>query len=207
MKKYLYEFIGTFFLVFTIGASVLGNPEYAPYIIGGTLVALVYACGHVSAAHFNPGVTLAMFMHGRSPARDIAPYIGAQLAAATLAAMVIQGLFELPMVPQEREMVPSLVAETVWTFILVWVILNVAVAKGTAGNSFYGLAIGLVVMGGAATVGPISGGAFNAATGLGLWLMNIESASQFGIHVATNFTGAIAAALLFRSVASSQPEP
>jgi len=205
VNKYLHEFIGTFFLVFTIGAAVVGAPAMAPYIIGGTLIALVYACGHGSAAHFNPGVTLAMFMRRRSPASDVVPYIIAQILAATAAAFVVRVLFEVPAVPADRPLAASILAETLWTFILVWVILNVAAARGTAGNTFYGLAIGTVVMGGAATVGPISGGAFNTAAGLGMWLMNFETLGQFGLFTITNVVGAVSAALVF-GVTEGPPE-
>ncbi len=201
MKKYLVEFIGTFFLVFTIGMVVRTGSDLAPLIIGGVLAAMIFAGGHVSGAHFNPAVTLAVFLRGKCEARDVVPYWVAQFAAAALAALIVVGLEGKPIAgPANHALGPSLVAEFLFTFALAWVILNVATAKGTEGNSFYGLAIGFTVMAGAAAVGGVSGGAFNPAVGLGVIVMGLEKLSQFGVYLVANVLGGVAAALAFKSV-------
>ena len=201
MKKYLVEFIGTFFLVFTIGMVVRTGSDLAPLIIGGVLAAMIFAGGHVSGAHFNPAVTLAVFLRGKCEARYVVPYWVAQFAAAALAALIVVGLEGKPIAgPANHALGPSLVAEFLFTFALAWVILNVATAKGTEGNSFYGLAIGFTVMAGAAAVGGVSGGAFNPAVGLGVIVMGLEKLSQFGVYLVANVLGGVAAALAFKSV-------
>ena len=201
MKKSLVEFIGTFFLVFTVGMAVRSGSALAPLAIGGSLMAMIFAGGHVSGAHFNPAVTLGLFLRGKCPKGDVIPYWVAQFVAAVLAALVVNYLFGGR---AEHEAIhgtiPSAIVELLFTFALVWVVLNVATAKGTAGNSFYGLAIGVTVMAGAAVVGGVSGGAFNPAVGLGVLTMGLESMKQFGLYLVFNLGGAILAALTYKFV-------
>jgi aquaporin Z len=201
MKKYLVEFIGTFFLVFTVGMTVRGGAPLAPIAIGASLMIMVFAGGHVSGGHYNPAVTFAVFLRGKCPGRDVVPYWVAQAAAALLAAAIVTYLFSgRPAAPALHGSVPSLVAEFLFTFALAWVVLNTATAKGTAGNSFYGLAIGMTVMTGAVAVGGVSGGAFNPAVGLGVFSMGLESAKQLGIFVVSELAGGAVAALAYRTV-------
>ncbi len=197
MKKYLVEFIGTFFLVFTIGMTVVapGAGELTPLAIGCALMALVYAGGHVS---------------GKCPVADVVPYIGAQVAAATVAAFAVKALktglvtkataLTGPMTPA---ILPALLAEFVFTFGLIWVVLNVATAKGTQGNSFYGGAIGLIVTSGALAVGGISGGAFNPAVAVGACLMGLIAWGSFWIYLVACFGAAIVAATAYKVVNGS----
>ncbi len=203
MKKYLVEFIGTFFLVFTVGSTVItpGAGELAPLAIGAALMVMVFAGGHISGAHYNPAVTLGVWMRGACPTRDVIPYWLAQLAAAFVAAWLMQ-FFK---VPGSAHVLPigikgALLAELLFTYALVWVVLNVATAKGTKDNSFYGLAIGLTVMTGAFAVGGVSGGAFNPAVATGITLMGLSSWSNFWLFLVGEFGGAAAAALTFRLV-------
>ena len=149
MKKYLVEFIGTFFLVFTVGATVIapGAGALAPLAIGASLMVMIFAGGHISGGHFNPAVTLAVWLRGRCETRDVVPYWVAQIAAAAAAAWLVHFI----KAPATAQLFPigvkaALLAEFLFTFALCWVVLNVATAKGTAGNSFYGLAIGMTVM-------------------------------------------------------------
>lgn len=202
MKKYLVEFIGTFFLVFTIGMAVRSGTPFAPFAIGGLLMVMVFAGGHVSGAHFNPAVTLAIFIRGKCEAKDIVPYWVAQLAAGLVAALLVNWLFlgKPAGGPALHGTVPSVIVEFLFTFALGWVVLNTATHKSTAGNSFYGIAIGTTVMAGILTVGGISGAAFNPAVGLAVFTMGLESAKQLGIYVVSDFAGAIAAALVFKAV-------
>src|SRR5258705_7483165 len=88
MRRYLVEFIGTFFLVFTVATAVSTQATLAPLAIGGILAAMIFAGGHISGGHFNPAVTLAVFIPGRINALDLAWYWGAQLVAGAVAALV-----------------------------------------------------------------------------------------------------------------------
>jgi aquaporin Z len=209
MKKYLVEFISTFFLVFTIGMTVIapGAGNFAPLAIGAVLTALIYAGGHISGAHYNPAVTLGVWLRGKCPAADVVPYVAVQLGGALLASFAVKAL-KTGLVTKAAalggamtpEVLPALLAEFVFTFALVWVILHVATAKDTSGNSFYGAAIGFTVLAGAFAVGGVSGGAFNPAVAFGLCLMGVISWGSIWIYLVANFAAAIAAAAAFKAV-------
>lgn len=200
MKKYLVEFIGTFFLVFTVGAAVRSGAALAPVAIGSILMVMIFAGGHVSGGHFNPAVTLAVRLRGKCDPKDVVPYWLAQLLAGLVAALLVVAIFGRPedgaaLHPTKA----SLLVEFLFTFALAWVVLNVATAKGTAGNSFYGLAIGFTVLAGAVAVGGVSGGAFNPAVGLGVFVMGLENLHQLGVYFAAEILGGAAAALAFKA--------
>ena len=209
MKKYLVEFIGTFFLVFTIGMTVIapGAGDMAPLAIGSCLAVMIFAGGHISGGHINPAVTIGVWLRGKCPTADVLPYFGAQLGAGAVASFAVKALktglvakaaaLSGPMTP---EILPALLAEFLFTFALVWVVLNTATAKGTSGNSFYGFAIGFTVLTGAYAVGGISGGAFNPAVALGLCLMGIVSWGSLWIYLVACSAGGVAAALAFKAV-------
>ena len=170
MRKLLTEFIGTFFLVLTIGLTVTQGSQFAPLAIGAGLMVMVYMGGHISGAHYNPAVSLAVLMRGALPSADFIPYVAAQVAGATVAALivnVITGQTFAPAPAVTATTTAALLVEVLFTFALALVVLNVATSKKTEGNSYYGLAIGLTVMTGAFAGGGISGGAFNPAVGLG----------------------------------------
>jgi aquaporin Z len=201
MNKYITEFIGTFFLVFTIGCTVIpGAPGVIPPLaIGAALMVMIFAGGHVSGAHYNPAVTLAVWIRGRCETKDVFPYWVAQVAAGIVAAVVAVWLVGKSGVPMEIKNVPAaFVAEFLFTFALAYVVVNTATAKGTAGNSFYGLAIGMTVMTGAFAVGGISGGAFNPAVAVGVAVMKLVSFSQIWIHLIADLAGGLAAGLVFK---------
>jgi aquaporin Z len=202
MKKYLVEFIGTFFLVLTVGMTVLSPGDagnLAPLAIGSALMIMVYAGGHISGGHYNPAVTVAVWLRGRCAAADVPGYIGAQVAAAIVAAFVVLALKGDPSVfPKAANAFPALMAEFIGTFALAYVVLNVATAKGTAGNSNYGLAIGFTVMTMAYALGGISGGAFNPAVAVGITVMHLAKAMNLWIFLAGDFAAAVAAALVFK---------
>ncbi len=175
MAKLLTEFIGTFFLVLTIGLTVMGGVSMAPLAIGAALMVMVYMGGHVSGAHYNPAVSLAVFLRGKLSAADLIPYWLAQIAgavAAALVAFVIMGSTFAPAPGGDVLFVPALLVEILFTFALALVVLNSATAAATEGNSFYGLAIGFTITAAAFAGGPISGGAFNPAVGIGSILVN-----------------------------------
>lgn len=203
MKKYLVEFIGTFFLVLTVGMTVInpGAGVIAPLAIGSALMVMVYAGGHVSGGHYNPAVTVAVWLRGRCPAADVIPYIGAQLAAGAVAALAVMALKGDPtMKPDDIKIAPALLAEFFGTFALCYVVLNVATAKDTAGNSNYGLAIGLTVMTMAFAFGDLSGGAFNPAVATGLTFMHKAAVANIWIYLVSNFGAAVFAAEAFKFI-------
>lgn len=203
MKKYLAEFIGTFFLVFTVGIAVRQSAPLAPFAIGSILMVMIFAVGHISGGHLNPAVTLAAFLRGRCDKRDVLPYWLAQFAAGVVAALIVNLVLRgrvNPAVAALHPTIASVIVEFLFSFALAWVVLNVATAKANMGNSFYGLAIGFTVLVGAITVGGISGGAFNPAVGLGVWTMGLESAKQFVVYLVSDMSGAAFAALIYRLV-------
>ena len=207
MKKYLVEFIGTFFLVFTVGCTVIapGAGPLAPIAIGASLMVMVFAGGHVSGGHYNPAVTLAVWIRGRCDTRDVVPYWFAQIAAALAAAWLV-GRIKMPGAAQPLMLAgwkPAFVAEFLFTFALCWVVLNVATSKATMGNHFYGVAIGMTVMVGAFAVGSVSGGAFNPAVATGITRMGLSLWSNYWVLVSGEAAGAIAAATVYKVVNGS----
>lgn len=202
MKKFIVELIGTFFLVFTVGACVI-NPDpgvIAPIAIGFVLMVMIFAGGHISGGHFNPAVTIGVAIRGRISSHEIPSYILAQLVGAVFAsgaACYLKGT-PPPLEPSTYNVGQLVLSEFLFTFALVYVVLNVATAKGTSGNSFYGLAIGSTVMVGAFAVGPISGGAFNPAVATGCLYMGLLSIPHYFIYIATEFCAGALAAYVFR---------
>lgn len=197
-NKYIVELIGTYFLVFAIG---MASGELAPIAIGAMLMVMVYAGGHISGAHYNPAVTLAVTIRGRCDAKDVAPYIIAQLIGAVAAAFtVIHMRGEVAVTPLEIDISKALIAECLLTFALVFVILNVATAKATSGNSYYGLAIGFTVAAGAFAVGGVSGGVFNPAVAAALVVLGKLSMVNMWIYTIAIFASAAVAALAFKSI-------
>lgn len=203
MNKYLVELIGTFFLVLTVGCTVLagGTGVIPPLAIGAALMVMIFAGGHVSGGHYNPAVTLGVWVRGRCDTKDVGPYMVSQVIGASLAAAAVKYLRQsaqiTPMVPAVG---PVLLAEFLFTFALVFVVLNTATAKGTSGNSFYGLAIGMTVMTGAFAVGDISGGAFNPAVAVGISIIGLSAWSNLWLYLVANFLGGYAAALAFKAI-------
>jgi len=201
MRKYIAEFIGTFFLVLTVGCTVIpGATGVIPAIaIGAVLMVMIFAGGHISGGHFNPAVTFAIFIRGRLELKDVIPYWLAQIAAGVVAAFVAVWLVGKDGTPLEITNIPVVfVAEFLFTFALAYVVLNCATAKGTLDNSFYGLAIGFTVLAGIFAVGAISGGAFNPAVAVGAAVMKLLKISDIWIHIIAELAGGLLAALTFK---------
>jgi len=202
MRKFITEFIGTFFLVFVIGMVVLGGKgDFAPLAIGSTLMVMIFAGGHISGAHYNPAVTLAVLLRGKISVAEAIPYMIVQIIGSIAASFVVMYLMNEKIPDQVVEMASStkgFVAELLGTFALAYVVLNVATAKGTSGNSFYGLAIGFTVLTMAYALGGISGGAFNPAVAIGISLMKLASWSNIWVFLVGCFGGAALAAIVFR---------
>jgi aquaporin Z len=203
MNKYLTEFIGTFFFVLTIGCCVVGAPAgvIAPLAIGSALMVMVYAGGHISGGHYNPAVTVGVWLRGKCRTADVVPYIIAQLLGASVAAFAVKYLRAGAEITAGTPQVgPALLAEFLFTFALVYVVLNAATAEGTSGNSFYGLAIGFTVMVAAFSVGDISGGAFNPAVAWGVTVMGVFAWANLWIYLVAQLAAGVAAALVFKMV-------
>jgi aquaporin Z len=203
-RKYVTEFIGAFILVFTVGCAVLTKATLAPLAIGAALMVGVYAGGHISGGHYNPAVSMAAFVRGRLSGRDLVPYWIAQLAggavAAGLAVFVINPPARHPITFTGRALGAALVAEFIFTFILSYVVLNVATSKDQPNNSFFGLAIGFTVLVGAVAVGGVSGGAFNPAVAFGGSLMGLFAWANIWIYLVGCLAGGAAAGLVFRAL-------
>ncbi len=200
--KYLYEFIGTFFLVFTVGMTVM-NPDsvgnFAPLAIGSVLAVMIFAGGYVSGGHYNPAVSLAVAIRGGLSSKDLIAYWIVQFLAGAAAAFLVLFLKKnaAPTPIANFDVARALIAEFLFSFALCFVVLNVATAKQTTGNSFYGWAIGFTVLVGAYAVGTISGAAFNPAVALGVSLMHLSVWSNLWVFLVANFAGAIVAAVIF----------
>jgi aquaporin Z len=203
MRHYAVEFIGTFFLVLTVCCVVLFNAALAPLAIGAVLAAMIFAGGHISGGHFNPAVTLAVFLRGRMAARDVGPYMAAQMVGGTLAALIARLVVDATTTPfsvSGRDLVAAFVVELLFTFALAYVVLNVATSQAHPNNSFYGLAIGFTVLAGAVAVGGVSGGAFNPAVGFGTAVAGVASWSMLWVYVLATLAGGAAAAYAFRAL-------
>ena len=214
MNKYVTEFIGTFFLVLTIGLSVLGGTPMAPLAIGASLMVMVYMGGHVSGGHYNPAVSLAVLLRGKLQTRDVAPYMVAQIVGALAAAVVVYAVLGRTFAPAPADnasAIGPLLVEILYTTALCLVVLHSATAPQTTGNSFYGLAIGFTVAAGAFAGGPISGGAFNPAVGIGpiviSALLGGGTVGNLWLYLVGPFIGAVVAASVYRIQQPSQATP
>lgn len=195
MSKVITEFIGTFFLV--MGAALGGA-------VGASLalMVMIYAGAHISGAHYNPAVSFAVWIRGRSSFGDMIGYWMSQVAGAIAAALVVSQVFGSEqlgacVIPDDG-IVKGLGAEIIGTFALAFVILNVATSKRTEGNSYYGIAIAGTVLAMAMVIGQFSGGAYNPSVALGLSIQMTFCWEQIWIYLAGSFAGAGLAAVVFR---------
>jgi aquaporin Z len=205
MAKLLTELIGTFFLVLTVCLTVTAGAPMAPLAIGCALMIMVYMGGHISGGHYNPAVSLAVHLRGKLPAADVLPYMLAQIVGALIAAVVAQimlGETFAPVPGSAMSTVAALLAEILFTFALCLVVLQTATSDKTAGNSYYGLAIGFTVVVGAFAAGGISGGAFNPAVGVGPTVIHATlgggSWAPLWLYLVGPFAGGALAAVVFK---------
>jgi aquaporin Z len=198
-RKLVVEFIGMFIFVFTVGMATnkAGAGALAPLAIGSVLMVMVFAGGHVSGGHFNPAVSTAVFVRGRMTSTEYGAYMITQAIAAVLAGLTVRYVGGHEAATPVASAGKMLIAEFVFTFALGWVVLHVATARGTQGNSFYGLAIGFTVAAGAFAVGGISGGVFNPAIALGGMVSGLFEWSNIWIYLLAEFLGGAAAAYAF----------
>ena len=198
LKKCLVEFIGTFFLVFTIGCALFPNGRggFPPMAVGFVLMLMIYAGGHVSGGHYNPAVSLAAAIRGALSWRDFAPYIIAQFFGGVLAAFLAAYIVAIPPYANEASysMIPMIICEFLFTFALCYTVLHTATSEDTKGNSYFGLAIGAVVLVGLLATDGTCYGAFNPAAALGIFTMGITQTKLILATILTNFVaGAVAA--------------
>jgi len=203
MKNYLMEFIGTFFLILVIGLCAIdpGAGPLAPLAIGTILMVMVYAGGYISGGHYNPAVTLAVWIRGKCKTKDVPYYMLAQVIGAISAAILVN-FAKCNSVVTPITISPGLafVMELTFTFALAFVVLNTATAKSTAGNSYYGLAIGFTLMAAAYSIGNISGCAINPAVAIGITIMGLSTLSNLWVFIVANFAGGALAAIIFKLV-------
>jgi aquaporin Z len=204
-KKLLAEFIGTFFLIlFFVMIMVSGKAAgFEGLAIGAILIAMVYTNNAISGAHFNPAVTIAAFVRGLMTVNEMVAYLATQIVAAVFASFtaksILQGIkHESINLPLSIDIIPSLLAEFFGTFALVYVILNVATSKRNQGNSYFGVAIGLTVMGTMYALGPASGGMFNPAITIGSCLAEIQTWDLAWVYFVGQILGAILATIAFK---------
>jgi aquaporin Z len=201
--KYVVEAIGTFFLVFTVGAAAGSGSPFAPLGIGAVLMVMIYAGGHLSGGHYNPAVTLAALVRRRIGLRDAVAYWIVQFGAGLLAAVVVRTIVDptraaaATMTLSGHTLLAAFVVELLFTFALCYVVLNVATSKHHPDNSFYGLAIGFTVVAGAFAVGAISGGAFNPAVTLGAAVMGMFAWPTLWVYLVAQALAGIAAGVTF----------
>lgn len=197
-EKCIYEFIGTFFLMLTIGLTVVNTTSpgfWAPVAIGSILAVMIFAGGHLSGGHYNPAVSLAVFLRKKISWETMLQYWLAQCAGGILASFVTLYFKGAPSAASlHPDVLKAFLAEFLFTFALCFVVLNVATVKVTHGNSYFGWAIGFTVLAGAYAVGPISGGAFNPAVAVGMSILNLSAWSNLWVFLVANFLGAAAAA-------------
>ena len=203
MRIFTSELIGTFFLVLTVGCTGIASAPgvIPPLAIGAVLMVMVYAGGHLSGAHYNPAVTVGVYLRGATPARDVGTYLAAQAAGAIGASAIVlflkAGESITAFTPQVSQ---AFAAEFLFTFALVWVVLNTATVKSVTGNSYYGLAIGFTVLAGAFAVGDLSGGAFNPAVAVGAMVLGLLPWSQLWVYLVAEVAAAALAAFVFKAV-------
>ena len=205
MRNLVTEFIGTFFLVFTVCLTVTGEVPMAPLAIGCSLMVMVYMGGHISGGHYNPAVSLALLLRGKMPGKDFIPYVVAQVLGAIVAAYLSSVIFgrTIPIAPSANaSVVAALLVEILFTFALALVVLNVATHPDVKGNSFYGLAIGFTIVVAAFAGGGISGGAFNPAVGTGITVVHAllggGSFASWWLYLVGPFVGGALAAVVYK---------
>ncbi|SIT88904.1 MIP/aquaporin family protein [Microbacterium sp. RU33B] len=198
LRSALAELIGTFVFVFAIISAVNSGSDLTPLAIGFALMVMVFATGHISGAHLNPAVSVGVWLRGAIDLTGLLTYIIAQLVGASLAALVSFALFPAATDAMQVDVGPAFLVEALWTFVLVYVVLNVATSKDHPNNSFYGLAIGSTVFVGAVGFGSVSGGGFNPAVALGLAITGQFAWGSYWLYFLAPIVGGAVAAVVFR---------
>lgn len=212
IEAYASEFIGTYFLVLTIGLNVLQRIALAPISIGFILMAFIFATGKVSGGHFNPAVTLGVLIcRPGLLLRDGLLYVVAQLAGAVAAGLTYTAMLGATFSLKPGAgytMEDAMLAEALFTVALVFVVLSVAT---TGSNQYFGLSIGFTVTAAAFSVGRVSGASLNPAVAFGVigshWLHMGGGLEQLVPYTLGPLLGALVAAVLFRIVRAGHYGP
>lgn len=213
LKKYIVEFIGTFFLVLTICMTSYSkvSADLQPLAVGVMLMVLVYSMGYLSGAQFNPAISLAIYLRGRINLKEMGFYWIAQILGAIAAAMITAVLISakppvglIASTPQFFSMVPALIAEALGSFALIWVVLTVATSKALDGNNFYGLAIGFTVTALMYTLGSVSGSAFNPVVAIATCVAHLSTWNNLWIYMVGGLGGAALATMAFKYISGDE---
>lgn len=183
MARYLTEGAGAFFLVLTVCLTAVQQVPLAPLAVGSVLMIMVYMGAHVSGAHYNPVVSAALARAGKLERKEAGRYAAAQVAGALLAGLAARSLTGMAFVPRPGDgvsMPTALLAEALFAFGLVLVVLNVAADRRTEGNQYFGLAIGFMVMVAGFAAGDISGGVLNPAVAAGTSIASLLTGGSSG---------------------------
>jgi aquaporin Z len=173
-NKYVCEFLGTFVLVLIVTYNVATNASgvFGVTSIAFALMVMIYSIGHISGGHFNPAVSFAFALQGLLSYQDCVMYIVSQCAGGAVAGLCSGFIIDTKrqlLQPRTGTLLNVCVVEYLFTWMLCFVVLNVAASKKIGGqNQFYGLAIGLSVVAGGYAAGEVSGGVLNPAVTLGL---------------------------------------
>ncbi|HEX4660752.1 MAG TPA: aquaporin [Streptosporangiaceae bacterium] len=200
-RKYVVELIGTFFLAFTVAASVFSGSAFTPLAAGAMLMVMIYAGGHISGGHYNPAVTMAVLWRRRIGLRDAAGYWIAQFVAGVIAGVAARAIVNPARVRtltlSGHAVTAAALLELLFTFALAYVMVNVATSKTQLGNSFFGLAIGFALVAGAFAIGGISGGALNPAVSLGAAIGGIFAWATLWVYIVVQLVAGAAAGVVF----------
>ena len=200
-RKYVVEFIGTFFLMSAVGMAVLTRSPFTPLAAGGMLMVMIYAGGHISGGHYNPAVTAAVLARGRIGTRDAFGYWIAQVIGGVVAGVVARAVVNPPAVRtltlSGHGEAAAAVVEVLFTFALCYVMVNVATSKDQRNNGFFGLAIGFTLVAAAFAIGGISGGALNPAVALGAATAGLFAWSTVWVYIVVELAAGVAAGVAF----------
>tara|TARA_Y100000739_G_scaffold140857_1_gene121459 strand:+ start:1169 stop:1831 length:663 start_codon:yes stop_codon:yes gene_type:complete len=208
-QKLIAEFIGTLFLTYTICLTAVwgSSGDFHPgFAIAAILMAMIYSLGYISGAHFNPAVTIGVWIRGSCEKAEVLPYIASQSIAGVFGALLSgytytgeysRGSLETTSLLLNSEIHEVLLAEFLFTFALVYVILNVATSDATSGNQYYGVAIASVVFAGAISVGDVSMASFNPAVTISLITVGKLSIAQSWLHFTPHLFAGVLASLAF----------
>eukprot|EP01038_Epipyxis_sp_PR26KG_P011084 gene11084-14879_t len=212
------EFIGTFYLAWTVALTGNVSNTSAFIAVGAILTSMVYAGGAISGGHYNPAVSMAVYFRSinTSPSRmrpiDCGLYMSVQVFAVFMAGLVAAfvngGLKDIasPAISSNHTTTQAFFAEFFFTFLLILSVLSTATFNKVKGNSFFGLAIGFAVIGGAISVGDISGGVLNPAIGFALPLITGNKPSDIWVYIISEFCASIFAAIVFRILIVNNPD-
>ena len=211
-KRYLAEAVGTFGIVFppvALAATGAGGLVGAALVSGLGVLAMIYSLGPISAAHFNPAVTLAFAVARRFPSRHVLPYIGAQLLGAVFAALLARLLFGVPSgahIPAAPDaLLRNLGMEITASFFLMLVIISVATDRRVS-STVPALAIGLTVVVAVLFAGPVTGGSMNPARSLAPALVTGGDALRnVWLYLLAPPVGAVLGALTYESLRIDLP--